>query len=112
MATKKVTMTVWKWVLSGEREEVQTVDMPIGGKIVFAKNTGRGFKIWAEVNPNAKTSKRGFLFTKTGEPLPKGSKHIGSYDSSPTYHIFEVKLAKKKSVRAPKSRSKRLTAGR
>jgi hypothetical protein len=97
MATKKVTKTIWKWVLSGGRDSVQVVQMPVGAKVVFAKDTTRGFKVWAEVNPNAKTTSRGFLFTKTGEPLPKGARHLGSFESSPTYHIFEVKVAKKTS---------------
>src|ERR1700679_173427 len=104
MGTKKVTKSViWKFVTSTSTlAQVQQMEMPKGAEFLFAKNTGRGFKIWMKCNPEATKVRRTFVIVKTGMELPKGALYLGSCDSSPTHHFFEVKTKAERPSRAKK----------
>jgi hypothetical protein len=104
MTTKKVSrLVIWKWVSSlVALQSPVTLEMPKGAKVVFAKDTNRGFKIWALVNPDAKVLKRTFVLAKTGTDIPKGAAYLGSYNGSPTWHIFELKTKTVRSARTTK----------
>jgi len=72
--------------------------VPAGFKVLFGKDSGRGTKIWCLVNPKARKVKVAFRIIKTGEPVPTGLKYVGSFDSSPTRHIFVGKAKRGETV--------------
>jgi len=103
---KKVTSVIWKFLLDcSQLDEPQEVTMPLGAKVVFAKNSNRGFKIWAQCNPQAKQTTRVFQISKTGTIISSSATYLGSYNSTPTYHIFELKRAAKSRGKVAKKAS-------
>jgi hypothetical protein len=83
---------VWKYRNEGVHE------IPKGFTILFGKDSNRGIKVWALVNPNAKKVKVALRIIRTGAEVPKGLKYAGSFAGSPTRHIFIGKPARGESV--------------
>jgi len=89
--------TIWKWSVGHGFSEF---DMPVGAKIIYVNSPNLDTcEFWAEVNATAPTEKRSFQFYGTGQPIPKGMRHVGTtvfphQMSQIVWHLYEcVKFA-------------------
>ncbi len=86
--------TIWKYQLTAEVE--QTIFMPIGAKILYAREQGRNICLWAEVDSSKDQEKRHIEFFPTGFRIKRdmgfertylGSAHINNGEL--VFHVYE-----------------------
>lgn len=83
-------MTVWKYTL-----EIGTTELEIPlGAAVLSVQVQRGEPcLWCLVNPQAQKGRRTFEAFGTGQQVPTGRRHLGSFqllDGDFVGHVFEV----------------------
>jgi len=83
--------TIWKYTLE---PDCLSIAMPVGSKILYAREQRDQICIWALVDPEAKTETKQFEVYATGHDVPDrygeyiGSAHImgGTF----IFHVFEL----------------------
>ena len=89
-------MTIWKFEL--EKEDIQSIQMPVGAEILCLQMQGGKPCIWALVNPQADNETRGFITYGTGHVVPTepyNHIYIGTYQlfsGDLVFHVFEFKV--------------------
>ena len=70
--------TIWKFMpqLDEDNAAIATVEMPIGARVLTAREQGNELCLWAEVDPSAATEMRSFQVFGTGHEMPDV---IGAY---------------------------------
>lgn len=87
-------MTIWKYQL--EIDDVVTVQMPLGARILSLQTQDNIPCLWAMVNPTNPKERRYFLIVGTGHELPNSATegtYIGTtqtHDGRLVWHVFEV----------------------
>lgn len=80
---------IWKFVLEGNCE----AEMPVGAKILTAREQRNNICVWAEVNPQAAKETRHFEVYGTGHAMPEGNRrYLGTAHLSGgtfVFHVFE-----------------------
>lgn len=84
--------TIWKFPLP--IEDFVLLDMPKGAKVLTVQTQQETVCLWAIVNPNNETEKRGFYIVGTGHPFPKhASDYVGTVqvrNGFLVFHVFEA----------------------
>lgn len=84
---------VWKFVL---RQPQQLVEMPAGARLlhVAADPASPNPALWAEVDPQAASERRGLVVVMTGQPFDgTGARYVGTTliaDLGIVAHVYEV----------------------
>lgn len=71
-----MTRVIWKFQPELINESVAACDMPVGARVLTAREQGRELCLWAEVDPAAELERRLFYVIGTGHALPK---KVGGY---------------------------------
>lgn len=82
--------TIWKFRL--EVTDTQTVEMPIGAKILDAQMQHGELMLWALVDPAAPKEPRSIIIHGTGHPVGNIGEHIATFQmngGSLVFHAFE-----------------------
>jgi hypothetical protein len=80
--------TIWKFQLN---PIARGVVMPVGAKVLTAREQGDTICIWAEVDPDAEGSMRHFVVYGTGHEMPDDpGTYIGTASLSGGRLIFHV----------------------
>lgn len=81
---------IWKWTLQPET----TIDMPHGAKLLAVQEQYGEPKLWALVDPYAKTYPRTFHIHGTGHDLPdEPGQYVGTFQmhgGTLVFHVFEA----------------------
>lgn len=81
--------TIWKFELT--RLQLCHIRMPVGAKIVRLARQGESICMWAVVEPTNDLEERKFTTVGTGQPIPKVSRYVGTWDDPPfVWHLFEL----------------------
>ncbi len=74
------------------RLETARIRMSAGAKIIHLGVDPMGHPcVWAEVETEAPLVNRRLAIVGTGQPLPEGGKHIGSYLDAPfVWHVYDL----------------------
>ena len=84
-------MKIYKYVLLIADE--QTIEIPLGSKILCVQNQKEDLCIWAEVNPKNNLVKRTFLVIGTGHNTPNSrDNYIGTVQTlngNLVWHVYE-----------------------
>jgi len=81
--------TIWKTSvrLAGEN----TIEMPVGAKVIMVAKRDMVPTIWFEVETENPMEDRHFHVVGTGHPIPEQARHVGSWISTPfVWHLYEV----------------------
>jgi hypothetical protein len=89
------TGAVWKYELSPAKKR-NTIEMPIGARVLTVQMQGDAVCIWAMVDPNAAKARRTFYIFGTGHEIdePDELQYVGTFQpnegGSPlVFHVFE-----------------------
>lgn len=84
--------SVWKFPLGVRLDDkAAEVTMPAGAAIVHFALQGGEPTVWAQVDSDEAPEVRRFRIFGTGHPLPRGSRHVGTYGDGPfVWHVFEM----------------------
>ena len=86
-----MSATIWKYELKTTDE--QSLDLPIGGKILTVQVQYEIPCIWVLVDPREKKEKRHIKIFGTGHPIEGGNmRYIGTYQlqkGSLVFHVVE-----------------------
>ena len=86
-------MTIWKYQL--EIDDVVTLHMPLGARILSLQTQDNIPCLWAMVNPTNAKERRHFVIVGTGHELPNNAvdgTYIGTtqtHDGRLVWHVFE-----------------------
>jgi hypothetical protein len=90
VTTEGAYRTVYKAVLM---HPMQTVDMPVGSRVVTVETQGGQPCIWYECDPSAPSERRTFTAIGTGHLIPPGQEYVGtSHDvagAGLVFHVYE-----------------------
>ena len=95
-AWSECSSVVWKYALGGvgvvaARDPRRAVMLPRGAEVVLVGKQGPQWVIWFRVDPIAVEEQRAFQVVGTGQEVPPGASHCGSFqDGSFVWHVFEV----------------------
>jgi len=81
---------VWKYELRGN---VVDVEMPLDARIIHVEAQREVPCIWAVVDPGRRLETRRFVTVGTGQNVPEGSFHVGTFfmlGGDLVWHVFEV----------------------
>jgi len=85
--------TVWKFGLDLSNSDITRIDMPVNAKVLSAGVQGRGFFVWALVDPDAPTIPHRFAVHGTGHPVGDDTVFADLLDTvfmGPlVFHIFD-----------------------
>lgn len=85
--------SVWKFIIP--TEDVFTISVPQGARILSVAAQGDCPFIWAEVDPRKPKEDRRFRMCGTGHPIPEheSRKFVGTFflrGESLVFHVFEL----------------------
>jgi hypothetical protein len=81
--------SIWKYQLT-INDDIQTVHMPAGARVVFVADQDEEPTMWAEVDGSAPTEARRFRIHGTGHPI-YGSWYVGTAICGRfVWHVYEV----------------------
>ncbi len=84
--------TIWKYNL--DITDIQTIEMPVDGKILSIQTQLGNICMWVEVNSSAPTTKRTFCVFGTGHEMPLYDRmtYLGTAQTANgklVWHVFE-----------------------
>lgn len=80
--------TIWNFQLGSG--STQTVEMPVGARIVAVGMKRSKVTIWAEVDSEAETEERRFRVYGTGHSIEDGWEYVGTcFDGPFAWHVYE-----------------------
>jgi hypothetical protein len=56
-----------------------TIEMPVGARLLCAREKDGSGHVWAEVEPAAKMATRRIFVAVTGGPIPPGGEYVGTF---------------------------------
>ena len=84
--------TIHKYPIELDYDQKVIVMMPAVAKIVLIGSQGPQAFLWALVNSESPLVERQFRLIRTGQPIPGGYDHLGSFvlnNGESTCHLFE-----------------------
>lgn len=87
-------MRIWKWTLA--TTDRQTIEMPVGAKILTVQAQGEEAQLWALCpDEHGPKEPRRFEIHGTGNPMPNGDPgaYVGTYqlmEGRLIFHVFET----------------------
>jgi hypothetical protein len=85
-----VTRSIWQFPF--KTDDIVRIEMPEGTEVLSVQVQNSTPCMWALVNPESPFEMRTFVIYGTGEPIEDPGylgNHLGSYQLSGVYHIFE-----------------------
>ena len=80
--------TIWKYTLDPNDLKI---NMPIGARILTAREQRDRICVWAEVHDDSHTEQRNFVVVATGQEMPEGIlKYLGTASLNSGALIFHV----------------------
>ncbi len=88
------TNSIWKFIL--EPTDTQSIDMPLGARILSVDMQNSRVCLWAQVNPEAKIFARTIEIFGTGHPIEISDKIVREFigtvlwpNGHLVFHVFE-----------------------
>ena len=85
-------MRIWKWTL--KLTDVQTIEVPVGAKLLSVQAQQDAIQLWAMCDENAPKEPRQIALYGTGNPMPDDvGEYISTfqmYNGNIVLHAFEI----------------------
>jgi hypothetical protein len=81
-------LKVFKYCIDGK-----FLELPVGARVLTAKEQGNDICIWAEVDPSAELETRIFSIVETGKDIPQNASYVGTaflFNGSYVAHVYEI----------------------